>query len=137
MGLSRLADLILSVQMPKDKEITMSNWDRAPLGTKQLEYAAHDAWVGRAIYDTLERNQPSLFGQDAVRLHVEKERRLEDLLERQRIRKRTREAIKEVKHELYIVNEHGDSDPAQMALLEQQLAEHTHTIRQLRRDGAL
>jgi hypothetical protein len=49
-GLKALCEVLLGVSLAKPKSVSMSNWEQAPLTERQLQYAALDAWAGRAIY---------------------------------------------------------------------------------------
>mmetsp|Transcript_18082 Transcript_18082/g.30399 ORF Transcript_18082/g.30399 Transcript_18082/m.30399 type:complete len:395 (+) Transcript_18082:184-1368(+) len=133
LSLSRLAEAILDIALPKSKTITMSNWDNAPLDIAQVEYAALDAWVGRMIYDELVEHRPSLFGQEAVRFLVERERTLEDLVLRQHKRKEARLALRECLEETKTIDRKLDS--ARLEVVVSDLTKHKRTIEELRPDG--
>eukprot|EP00242_Pyramimonas_sp_CCMP2087_P013601 CAMPEP_0198198706 /NCGR_PEP_ID=MMETSP1445-20131203/2129_1 /TAXON_ID=36898 /ORGANISM="Pyramimonas sp., Strain CCMP2087" /LENGTH=127 /DNA_ID=CAMNT_0043868337 /DNA_START=984 /DNA_END=1367 /DNA_ORIENTATION=+ len=111
----------------------MSNWDNAPLDIAQVEYAALDAWVGRMIYDELVEHRPSLFGQEAVRFLVERERTLEDLVLRQHKRKEARLALRECLEETKTIDRKLDS--ARLEVVVSDLTKHKRTIEELRPDG--
>ncbi len=53
-GLKTLANAILGVDLAKPKRVVMSNWACQRLSAQQVEYAALDAWMSRAIYVALE-----------------------------------------------------------------------------------
>ncbi|HSV99777.1 MAG TPA: 3'-5' exonuclease [Sedimentisphaerales bacterium] len=52
-GLRGLATLLLGFRVSKSSQT--SNWDRGALTPAQIEYAATDAWVGRELYQKLQR----------------------------------------------------------------------------------
>jgi len=111
-GLGNLTEAVLGVKMAKSKSITMSNWAALPpLGMKQVEYAAMDAWAGAAVHAELCRRRPDLFAQIKHRVtcpngNPKKERTLRDILDR---RLRRRELIAELKalEEEYVVENGG------------------------------
>mmetsp|Transcript_16890 Transcript_16890/g.32687 ORF Transcript_16890/g.32687 Transcript_16890/m.32687 type:complete len:160 (+) Transcript_16890:1271-1750(+) len=95
-GLRTLSTTFLQAEMlAKSTRIQRSNWSLWPLSTKQLQYAALDAWVGRAVFDELGRRNPETFSPDAARALVAKQRTMEDLVERQQMRKMYKLQLKE------------------------------------------
>ena len=55
-GLRGLATLLLGFRVSKKSQT--SNWAQATLTRAQIEYAATDAWVGRELYQKLQRLLP-------------------------------------------------------------------------------
>jgi ribonuclease D len=55
-GLRGLATLLLGFRISKNART--SNWAQATLTQAQIEYAATDAWVGRELYQKLQRLLP-------------------------------------------------------------------------------
>ncbi len=55
-GLRGLAPLLLGFRVSKHSQT--SNWAQATLTRAQIEYAATDAWVGRELYQKLQRLLP-------------------------------------------------------------------------------
>jgi ribonuclease D len=55
-GLRGLATLLLGFRVSKKSQT--SNWARGTLTPAQIEYAATDAWVGRELYQKLQRLLP-------------------------------------------------------------------------------
>ena len=55
-GLRGLATLLLGFRVSKHSQT--SNWAQATLTRAQIEYAATDAWVGRELYQKLQRLLP-------------------------------------------------------------------------------
>lgn len=53
LGLRGLSAVLLGFRISKGEKI--SNWARDELTPRQIQYAATDAWVGRAIYLALQR----------------------------------------------------------------------------------
>jgi hypothetical protein len=109
-GLGNLTEAVLGVQMAKSKSITMSNWAALPpLGMKQVEYAAMDAWAGAAVHAELSRRRPDLFAQTEHRVTCpngipKKERALKEILDR-RIRRRELVAeLRELEEEYFVEN---------------------------------
>lgn len=50
-SLKALAAHFLQLQIPKSRSVTMSNWAaEESLSERQIQYAASDAWLGRAIW---------------------------------------------------------------------------------------
>lgn len=60
-GLKTLAARILHLSLPKSTRIAMSDWSEFPLSTKQVSYAAHDAWVAAAVCETLAQQEPETY----------------------------------------------------------------------------
>lgn len=52
-SLRGLAAEFLGVQLNKSNKLTLTDWSRKGLSVAELEYAALDAWAGRAIHDEL------------------------------------------------------------------------------------
>jgi len=59
IGMKALADRFLGIKL--DKKQATSNWEGFPLKSRQIEYAALDAWVGLEIFREMKRlkNQES------------------------------------------------------------------------------
>lgn len=57
-GLRPLAALLLGGRISKGAQV--SNWERAELDSKQVKYAATDAWVSRKIYSAALKEQDNL-----------------------------------------------------------------------------
>ena len=55
---------------PKAKKIACSNWAMRRLQSKQLAYAARDAWLGAAVYGALAAD-PSFVEAAAAQIHGE------------------------------------------------------------------
>ena len=53
LGLKRLTEHFLGIELEKSKSITRSNWENFPLTLRQIEYAALDAWAGLKIYHAI------------------------------------------------------------------------------------
>ncbi|KAI9014179.1 ribonuclease H-like domain-containing protein [Hyaloraphidium curvatum] len=49
-GLKNLTAFFLDTQLAKPKSISRSNWERFPLTTAQLDYAALDAWISLMLF---------------------------------------------------------------------------------------
>ena len=60
-GLKTLSKGLLGVDLPKQHEITMSDWSVVPLTEAQIMYSARDAWAGAAIAETLAAYDPDTF----------------------------------------------------------------------------
>lgn len=59
-SLARLLRAATGVELAKPASVQKSDW-AAPLGEKQVAYAAADAWAGRAIYERLVELDPGSF----------------------------------------------------------------------------
>ena len=55
-GLRGLATMVLGFRVSKHAQT--SNWAQATLTRAQIQYAATDAWVGRELYQKLQRRLP-------------------------------------------------------------------------------
>ena len=57
-GLKTLAKHFLGIELEKDKSVTTSDWEiYFPLSSRQIEYAALDAWAGVKIYHAIVQDQ--------------------------------------------------------------------------------
>ena len=54
-SLRALCEEVLGVRLDKSSSLTLTNWARRELSVEELQYAALDAWAGRAIHDELAR----------------------------------------------------------------------------------
>ena len=64
-SLARLLGAATGVELAKPASVQKSDW-AAPLGEKQVAYAAADAWAGRAIYERLLELDPGNFSHEAL-----------------------------------------------------------------------
>lgn len=112
-GLKRLAASILGVDLPKPKRISRSNWSRVPLTSRQVAYAAWDAWVAVAIAQELLKHSPPV---DLL------ERPVRDLFIQQKRRRNLKAMIQEWK-----MMDDSELKTATVLLLKKEL-------RQMRRD---
>jgi hypothetical protein len=89
-GIKRLCAALLGVEIDKPKKVSMSNWERAPLDRRQIEYAALDAWAGRAIYESIR----CLHGADAILAAARRDNSpaedKEEEVQRRKVRKRAK-----------------------------------------------
>jgi hypothetical protein len=96
-GHKSLSRSILGVDLPKENDSAQSDWSMVPLSESQIIYAARDAWAGAAIAEKLARDDPDLFGLEAlIDLFQRTETPLSDLAERRRKRQ-------EAKDDLYLL----------------------------------
>jgi len=66
-SLKTLASTICGVNLVKDKKLSRSNWARLPgISTRQIAYAARDAWVAAAVVNELARRDPRQFSTSAL-----------------------------------------------------------------------
>lgn len=70
-GLRGLATLLLGFRVSKSSQT--SNWDKDTLTPAQIEYAATDAWVGRELYQKLQRLLPGTTADDPATKKLEPE----------------------------------------------------------------
>ena len=61
LGLKSLTRIVLQQDLEKPRQICLSDWSQFPLSEEQLEYAARDAWVGAAVVQELEYQDPEIF----------------------------------------------------------------------------
>ncbi|GMH35395.1 hypothetical protein BSKO_03263 [Bryopsis sp. KO-2023] len=52
-GLKGLVAAVLDRDLPKNKSVTLSDWEQTPLTTSQERYAAYDAYAALRIYEAL------------------------------------------------------------------------------------
>ena len=52
-GMAKTSKFICGIEIPKPKHIQMGNWEARELSLEQIRYAAHDALIGRHVYDHL------------------------------------------------------------------------------------
>lgn len=105
VGLKRLVRAVLGVELRKSKKLAVSNWSRVPLTNSQLAYCARDAWAGAAVLHDLAERDPDQFGTDALRSLLRRERSVNELNERASERKRAKEELKEIFHQLKLYAE--------------------------------
>ena len=61
-SLRGLTEELLNIRLDKSKTLTLTDWSRRQLSIAELQYAALDAWAGRARicrHDRMERHAPS------------------------------------------------------------------------------
>ncbi len=86
-GLKFLSKGLLGLDLPKPKEVAMSDWSSIPLTEDQIMYSARDAWAGAAIAKKLAEYCPSTFSQEAlVKTLTAMEPSISDLVAKQRRR---------------------------------------------------
>ena len=99
-SLARLLATTTGVELSKPKALQASDW-AAPLGERQVAYAAADAWAGRAIYERLSSLDASSFGLDAVAALLDAgERSCFELYAMRRARQAARAALADVAAQL-------------------------------------
>lgn len=52
-GLKGLVAAVLDSDLPKNKSITLSNWENSPLSLEQEQYAAYDAYAALRVFEAL------------------------------------------------------------------------------------
>jgi len=57
-GLAGVASVLLGRDVPKDKRVTLSDWNKRPLGAPQLRYAACDAYLSSRVAEILAQEEP-------------------------------------------------------------------------------
>lgn len=87
LGLKKLTDSILGIELPKSRRLAASDWSQVPLTQAQLAYSARDAWAGAAIISALAARDPSTFGTPALVDLLQSQRSIDDLFHR-RIRRK-------------------------------------------------
>lgn len=65
-GLKSLSKGLLGVDLPKPKDIAVSNWSAIPLTEHQIIYSARDAWAGAAIAKKLAEYDPTSFSHEVL-----------------------------------------------------------------------
>lgn len=50
IGLSRIAKLVMGIDMPKNKKVSCSNWAANNLSMQQIKYASLDAFVAGQVF---------------------------------------------------------------------------------------
>ena len=56
-SLRGLAEELLGVRLDKSNSLTLTDWSKRQLNVAELQYAALDAWAGRALHDALARRR--------------------------------------------------------------------------------
>ena len=86
-GLKSLSKGLLGVDLPKPREVALSDWSMIPLTEHQIVYSARDAWAGAAIAKQLALYDPTTFGHESlVKTLVQTEPSISELIEKQRRR---------------------------------------------------
>ena len=96
VSLQKLVRAIVGVELPKSKKTAMSDWSRVPLSERQLTYASRDAWAGAAIMENLNLLFPSMNVEVLGDLVHDRERDMEDIDIRRRLRKGAKTKVKDV-----------------------------------------
>ncbi|GKY91010.1 hypothetical protein MPSEU_000073800 [Mayamaea pseudoterrestris] len=96
VGLKRLTDMILGLDLPKSRRLAASDWSQVPLSPAQIAYGARDAWAGAAIAAKLAELEPSSFALEQVleRLRSSSVRSLRELEDQRRKRKQAKILLK-------------------------------------------
>jgi len=90
-GLKTLSKGLLGVDLPKPKEIAVSDWSAVPLTEKQIVYSARDAWAGAAIAAKLAEYDPEVFSHESLVLSLPQvEPSISELVSKQRRRNRAK-----------------------------------------------
>lgn len=96
-GLKTLSKGLLGVDLPKPKEIAISDWSAIPLTESQIVYSARDAWAGAAIAEKLAKVDPETFGHGALAEFLPQvEPSISDLVSKQRRRDKARKDLKQL-----------------------------------------
>jgi len=85
----------VGVELPKSKQITMSDWSKVPLDERQLVYASRDAWAGAAVMENLGRMYEEMHVESIAAL-LAGERDMADIDGRARNRKEAKTEIKAI-----------------------------------------
>lgn len=86
-GLKTLSKGLLEVDLPKPKEVAVSDWSAVPLVENQIVYSARDAWAGAAIAEKLAKYDPNTFSHgELIRYLPQIEPSISDLVAKQRRR---------------------------------------------------
>lgn len=94
-GLKSLTKGLLGVDLPKPREVMLSDWSMIPLNEHQIIYSARDAWAGAAIANQLALHDPTTFGHAAlVKTLVQTEPSISELVEKQRRRDRAKRDLR-------------------------------------------
>jgi len=108
-GLKALTKGLLGVDLPKPREVTLSDWSMIPLNEHQIIYSARDAWAGAAIAKQLAIHDPTTFGHETlVKTLAQTEPSISELVDKQRRRDRAKKDLRKllVSHPGY----HGKDD---------------------------
>ncbi|CAJ1936215.1 unnamed protein product [Cylindrotheca closterium] len=96
VGLKALAARTLSVDLPKVKRITLSDWTKVPLTKGQIIYSARDAWAGAAIAEQLAKNDPDVFSPESLMELLRFELPIAELGERKRRRDEAKQELRKI-----------------------------------------
>lgn len=117
MSLKNLAKGILGVDLFKSKKLAMSNWGSVPLTSKQIDYAARDAWAAAAIVQELGRRDAKMYSpQSLMDLVAPDEISMKEMDVRARARK-------DAKTQFFNIVGKGDNKVDRKDLSEEQLVE--------------
>ena len=94
-GLKSLSKGLLGIDLPKPREVMLSDWSMIPLNEHQIIYSARDAWAGAAIAKQLALYDPTTFGHESlVKTLVQTEPSISELVEKQRRRDRAKKDLR-------------------------------------------
>lgn len=98
MSLKSLAKTVCGVDLPKEKKLSFSNWAQSPrLSSRQLAYAARDAWVSAAVLEELSLRDPIQFSTKTLLERVQKEEHsIHDLNETAMARKKAKTELQSI-----------------------------------------
>lgn len=141
-SLAKLTANATGIELVKTASVQRSDW-AAPLTSKQIAYAAADAWAGKAVYDRLAELDDETFGYAAVCRLLSTEASCAELYVTRRARQAARRAIAAVESELREIglpNYRGKEEDSRLiakpalrklsvarSLVSKQLAPDTHT----------
>lgn len=97
IGLKRLVQAVLGMEMKKSRRLAMSDWSQMPLPENQLAYCARDAWAGAAVVQELATRFPNDFDTEALRRWVRKERTIAEIDQRAQQRKIAKLKLQDVR----------------------------------------
>ena len=86
-GLKTLSKGLLGVDLPKPKDVAISDWSAVPLTEEQIVYSARDAWAGAAVANKLAEYYPEMFCHESLVVSLrESESSISELVSLQRRR---------------------------------------------------
>ena len=93
-GTKEIARRVIGVNIPKNTNLSMSNWGLKQLSSEQIAYAARDAWVGAAVVQKLEESSSFTIDKLMEMQFMKRQRSVQDIEVRSLKRKRVRAELK-------------------------------------------
>lgn len=116
IGLARLVAGVLGVRLAKSNKLARTHWSRVPLRSKEVDYAARDAWAAASIVHRLGVLDPERFSPQSISNRLREEQRqtsIEKVSDRAAKRRAVKMEWKELKYSRDNQEDESSSSPKQ------------------------